>query len=219
MSPARLIEQHSKLVGAARNGAEILDYTRDAVGELGFDRVTIVHAQWFVRTGSQLIFLHNFGGWSEVFIERRYYRSDPALLLSQRCNRPFTWAEMLRRLGPHPMRSRTLRQAGHHGLRLDLTVPVTFPGERCSLATDASELPCATYRCAAAAIAEEAFEEARRLHGYSAPIDKTVTRLPPRKFECLRWAVIGRTDERIALIMGAKVSTMARGTAVVSETN
>lgn len=207
----RLIEQHSKLVRAARCSAEILNHTREAVGELGFNRVAIVHAQWFVRPGNRLIFLHNFGEWGEIFIERRYYRNDPALLLSQRCNRPFTWAEMSRRLGPHPMRSRILRQAGHHGLRLGLTVPVTVPGEPagcCSFATDASELPRATYRCAAAAIAEEAFEEARRLHGYPAPMDEAAPHLPPRKLECLHWAVIGRTDEQIALIMGAKVSTI-----------
>lgn len=211
MSLGRLIEQHSKLVRAARSGAEILDYTRDAVRELGFNRVAIVHAQWFVRPGNRLIFLHNFGEWGDIFIERRYYRNDPALLLSQRCNRPFTWAEMLRRLGPNAMRSRILRQAGHHGLRLGLTIPVTVPGEPagcCSLATDANELPCATYRCAAAAIAEEAFEEARRIHGYPVPIDESAPHLPPRKLECLRWAVIGRTDEQIALIMNAKVSTV-----------
>jgi LuxR family quorum-sensing system transcriptional regulator CciR len=88
MSLERLIEQHSKLVRAARSGTEILDITSDAAAELGFNRIAIVHAQWFVRPGSRLIFLHNFGEWGDIFIARRYYRNDPALLLSQRCNRP-----------------------------------------------------------------------------------------------------------------------------------
>lgn len=207
----RLIEHHSKLARAARSGAEILDHTIGAARELGLGRIAIVHAQWFIRPGSRLIFLQNFDEWGEIFIARRYFVHDPALLLSQRCNRPFTWAEMLRRLGPHPMRSRIVGEARRHGLRVGLTVPIAVPGEPagcCTFATDAAELPRLAYRCAAAAIAEEAFEEARRLHGYPVPIDETAPYLPPRKLECLRWAVIGRTDEQIALIMGAKVSTI-----------
>lgn len=118
---------------------------------------------------------------------------------------------MLRRLGPHPMRSRIIGEARRHGLRVGLTVPIAVPGEPagcCTFATDADALPCLAYRCAIAAIAEEAFEEARRIHGYPMPIDETAPHLAPRMLECLRWAVIGRTDEQIGLIMGAKVTTI-----------
>src|SRR3546814_16422827 len=53
-----------------------------------------------------------------------------------------------------------------------------------------------------------AFAEARRLHGDPVTIDEAVPHLSPRRLECLRWAAIGRTDEQIALIMDAKVSTI-----------
>ena len=218
LSLERLIEQQSQRVRAARSGIEILDHTRAAARELGFNRIAIVHAQWFIRPGSRLIFLHNFDEWGDIFIARRYFVHDPALLLSQRCNRPFTWAEMLRRLGPHPMRTRIIGEARRHGLRVGFTVPVAVPGEPagcCTFATDAAELPCLAYRCAAAAIAEEAFEEARRLHGYPVPLDESAPHLSPRLLECLRWAVVGRTDEQIGLIMGARVTTIRSYMAVL----
>lgn len=207
----RLIEQHAKLVRAARSDVEILARTCDAVAELGFNRLAILHAQWFTCPGSRMIFVHNFREWGHIFVDRRYYRRDPALLMSQRTNRPFTWAEMQRRYPPDRMQKRILREAGHHGLRVGFTVPMSVPGEPsgcCSFATDSCELPPAAHCRAAAWIAHEAFEHARRLHGYPVPIDESAPHLAPRMLECLRWAVIGRTDEQIGLIMGAKVSTI-----------
>lgn len=211
MSFDRLIEQHAKLMRAAKNGAAILDDTLAAVGELGFNRLAIIHSQWFTCPGSRMIFIHNFRDWGNIFIGRKYYRRDPALLMSQRTNRPFTWLEMRRRYPPDRMQKRILREAGRHGLRAGFTVPVSVPGEPsgcCSFAADACEMPPASHCRAAAWIAHEAFENARRIHGYPLPIDETIPHLAPRKLECLRWAVIGRTDDQIALIMGAKVSTI-----------
>lgn len=211
MSFDRLIEQHAKLMQVARSDTEILGQTSDAVAELGFNRVAIVHVQWFTCPGSRLIFLHKFGEWGDIFIDRKYYRRDPALRMSQLTNRPFTWMEMRRRYPPDRMQRRILREAGHHGLKLGFTVPVSVPGEPsgcCSFATDARDLPSSSHCRAAAWIAHEAFEHARRLHGYPVPIDEATPHLAPRKLECLRWAVIGRTDEQIALIMNAKVTTI-----------
>src|SRR3546814_10386369 len=107
----RLIEQHRKQVRAARSGAVIFETTLDAVRELGFNRAAIVHAQWFVRPGKRLLFLHNFDEWGHIFVARKYYRHDPALLTSQRTNRPFTWTEMARNLPPGPMPASILTEA------------------------------------------------------------------------------------------------------------
>lgn len=207
----RVIGEYERLVRAARSGAQILKYTIEAVEELGFNRLAIVHAQWFIQPGQRLIFLHNFGEWGEIFIARNYHRHDPALMLSQRTNRPFSWRYMRRTLPVGPAQSRILREAGRHGLRVGLTVPFAVPGEPagcCSVATDADELPPVSLCRAAAWIAGEAFAEARRIHGYPSPIDESVPHLSPRRLECLRWAVIGRTDAQIAMIMNAKVSTI-----------
>lgn len=157
-----------------------------------------------------MIFVHNFSDWGHIFVNRRYYRHDPALLMSQRTNRPFTWLEMRRRYPPTGCRNASCAKPAIMAC-LGFTVPVSVPGEPsgcCSFATDACELPPPSYCRAAAWIADEAFEHARRLHGYPMPIDENAPHLPPRKLECLRWSVIGRTDEQIALIMGAKVTTI-----------
>lgn len=208
----RLIEQHRKQVRAARSDAGIFDSTLDAVRELGFNRAAIVHAQWFVRPGKRLLFLHNFDEWGHIFVARGYYRHDPALLTSQRTNRPFNWTEMCRDMPPGPMPARILSEAGRHGLRVGLTVPISVPGEPagcCTFATDACELPRPAFCRAAAWIADEAFATARRLHGYPVTIEATeVPHVSARRLECLRWAVIGRTDAQIGLIMGLKITTI-----------
>jgi LuxR family quorum-sensing system transcriptional regulator CciR len=211
MSVDRLIEQHQRQVRTARSGDEVFDYTLAAASELGFSRLAMVHATWFIRPGRRLIFFHNFDEWGSIYLARHYHRHDLALLLSQRTNRPFSWWHMRRTLPADPAQTRMLREAGRHGLRVGFTVPVAVPGEPagcCSFATDASELPPAPLCRAAASIADEAFAEARRIYGYPAPIDETAPHLSPRRLECLRWAVIGRTDAQIAMIMNAKVSTI-----------
>jgi DNA-binding CsgD family transcriptional regulator len=207
----RLVEQHKKLVRAARSGTQVFGHTLDAGSELGFNRLAMVHASWFLRPGERLFFFHNFADWGHIFVTHKYYRHDPALLLSQQTNQAFTWQEMRRHLRFDPMQTRILREAGRHGLKLGFTVPVAVPGEPagcCTFATDAAQLPPAPVCRAAAWIADEAFLVARRLYGYPAPIEDIAPHLAPRKLECLKWAAVGRTDEQIATIMGAKVSTI-----------
>src|SRR5690606_14869340 len=108
----------------------------------------------------RLLFHHNFDEWGEIFVARKYYRHDPALLHSRRTNRPFTWSEMRRNLPFDPKQARILEEAVQHGLRIGFTVPVSVPGEPtgcCTFATDASELPSSELCRAAAWIADEAF--------------------------------------------------------------
>ena len=207
----RLIEHHQRRVRSARSGKEIFDRTLEAASELGFNRLAMIHATWFIRPGRRLIFFHNFDDWGRIFLDRNYYRHDPALFLSQRTNRPFSWRYMRQILPADPAQDRILREADRHGLRVGFTVPVAVPGEPvgcCSFATDADELPPVSQCRAAAWIADEAFAEARRIYGYPSPIDESAPHLSPRRLECLRWAVIGRTDAQIAIIMNAKVSTI-----------
>src|SRR3546814_14812089 len=85
------------------------------------------------------------------------------------CSSDLTWNEMRRNLPPDPKQARILNEAGRHGLRVGLTVPVAVPGEPagcCTFATDASELPSPALCRAAAWIADDHFAEERRLHGY-----------------------------------------------------
>jgi len=98
----RLIEQRQKRVSTSRGGEEIFDHTLAAASELGFNRLAMIHATWFIRPGGRLIFLHNFDEWARIFLDRNYHRHDPALFLSQRTNRPFSWQCMRRMLPADP---------------------------------------------------------------------------------------------------------------------
>ena len=205
-----LIEQYEKRARAARSAPELFDHTAATARELGFDRLALIHGLWFRRPAGGLIRMDNFGEWADIFIARRYYRFDPVLLAAQRTNRAFPWSEIRRLCGDIPGNSRILGEAQHHGLRVGFSVPVGVLGEPsgcCSFATSASALPPPDYCRAAAWIAQEAFAEARRLHGFPANAE-AMPDLSPRALECLRWAAIGRTDQQIAAIMEVKLTTV-----------
>lgn len=211
MPVERLIDQHRRAARAARSGAELLEHTVGAVGELGFERVALVQPIWFQQPRPQFFCLDNYGEWRDVFIARAYYRRDPAQLAAQRTNRCFAWGELPSILGAGRVHQPILREAARHGLRRGMTVPMGVPGEPAgcgSFGTAASELPPREMCRAAAWIVDEAFAEARRLHGLPAPHDDPPPPLSHRRHECLRLAAMGLADAEIAAAMGIGLATV-----------
>ncbi|MBL9071858.1 MAG: LuxR family transcriptional regulator [Sphingopyxis sp.] len=207
----RLIDQHRRAARAARSGGELLGHTVGAVGELGFERVALVQMIWFQQRGPQHFCLDNYGEWRDVFLARGYYRRDPAHLASLRTNRCFAWSELSAILGAGHVHQPILREAARHGLSCGMTVPVGVPGEPAgcgSIGTGASELPPREHCRAAAWIIDEAFAEARRLHGLPVPRDDVAPPLSHRRHECLRLAAMGMSDADIAASMGIALATV-----------
>ncbi len=118
---------------------------------------------------------------------------------------------LIRGLIPFGRKQETiLGEAGRHGLRMGLTLPVGVTGEPsgcCSFVTSKSELPSRWHQRAAALIGADAFREARRLHGFPAR-DSKMPELSPRKREILELAAQGKTDPEIAIILGLKTSSV-----------
>lgn len=210
MSLHRLIESFSIACRKCREATELLALSEAAVRELGFDRLALVHGLWFRRSSPNLIRLDNFGEYANVFIERRYYENDPALLACQRANTAFSWTAIGGLIEIEPRHEVIFEEAKRHGLVTGMTLPVGVAGEPpgcCSFATSKKQLP-SVWRCRAAAfIGGEAFREARRLHGL--PMRKRRIRgLSPRKLEVVRLAAIGKSDREIAMILKLKRSTI-----------
>jgi DNA-binding CsgD family transcriptional regulator len=192
------------------NPRDLFALTEAAAREIGFPRLAMVHGLWFRRPSPRLIRLDNFGEWGDLFIERKYYRDDPALLACQRINTAFAWTDIPKLIAMAQNHLRIFREAQRHGLRTGFTLPVGVMGEPhgcCSFASDASDLPSRWYRRAAALIGADAFREARRLHGFPARA-KQLPPLSDRKLECLELVAIGKTDPEIAMILGLKDSTV-----------
>lgn len=211
MSLERLIEQHRKLVRAARRDEDILNDTIDAARELGFDRVALVQMAWFVRHERRFFCLDNYGEWHDIFLARQYYRRDPVHIAALRTNRCFAWSELGALLGAGRIHKPILREAARHGLRRGLTVPIGVPGEPpgCgSLGTGADALPPRDQCRAAAWVVDEAFAEVRRVYGLPGKLEDQPPPLSPRRLECLRLAALGCTDAEIAARMGVAVSTV-----------
>ncbi|MBX9898038.1 MAG: autoinducer binding domain-containing protein [Qipengyuania sp.] len=210
MALHRLVEQFSERARRAASAAELFDMASAAAIELGFPKLALVHGEWFRRPSPALIRLDNFGEWADIFVERRYYQEDPVLLASQRSNIAFSWARLSEIIPITPRQCLILTEAERHGLRCGFTMPVGVVGEPsgcCSFASDVAQLP-ARWSCRAAGIiGAEAFNAARRLHGYPAR-RRDVPRLSPRKLECLRWLSCGKTDGEIAIILGLREPTV-----------
>ena len=205
-----LLDDYERMARRSRSPSELFSQSEAFAREIGFHFLAVVQGMAFFRPDGGYIRMDNFGGWGDVFVERRYYRDDPALLTAQSTNRAFTWQQMVN-LGRYGHRQRKIvTEAGRHGLRNGLTVPVGVFGEPagcCSFATSTGELPPRPLWRIAALLACEAFAEARRLHGYPARA-QTPPRLSERRVECLRWAAMAKTDVEIAAIMRIAPSTV-----------
>ncbi|QUT05632.1 LuxR family transcriptional regulator [Sphingobium phenoxybenzoativorans] len=210
MSLHRLVEDYSRRCRDCATPAELFALTEAAAREIKFPRLAMVHGLSFRRPDRRLIRLDNFGEWADIFVERKYYRDDPALLACQRTNTAFAWTEMPRLLHLTHRQHLILGEAQRHGLSTGFTLPIGVMGEPhgcCSFARDGTELPSRWYCRAAALIGADAFREARRLHGYPARA-KQLPQLSDRKFDCLELLAIGKTDPEIAIILGLQDSTV-----------
>jgi DNA-binding CsgD family transcriptional regulator len=206
----RVIEAYSARCGRCRTVAELFALTDAAIRELGFDRWALVQPLWFRCPTKRLIRMDTFGEFADIFIEREYYKDDPALLACQRTDKPFLWNQLRRLIPVRPKQEIILREAVQHDLRTGLTVPLGVIGEPpgCfSFVTSKSDRPSRWRQRAAMLIAVDAFHEARRLHGFPGPV-KTLPELSPRKREVLELAAIGKTDPEIATILGLKPSSV-----------
>lgn len=204
MSLHRVVEFYSDHCVRCRTVGELFTLTDAAIRELGFDRWAMAHMLWFRRPSKRLIRMDSFGEFADIFIEREYYRHDPAMLACQKINTPFPWTR-IRTLIPFRRKQETiLREACHHGLRTGLTLPVGVTGEPpgCfSFVTSKPELPSRWHCRAAALIGGDAFREARRLHGFPGRA-RTMPDLSPRKMQILELTAQGKTDPEIATILG-----------------
>src|SRR3546814_1666874 len=91
-----------------------------------------------------LIRLDNFGEYANIFIERRYYENDPALLACQRTNPVFPWTGISGLIDIEPRHQLIFKEAKRHGLVCGLHLPVGVVGEPpgcCSFATSSLNLP------------------------------------------------------------------------------
>ena len=206
----RIVEFYSDHCRRCRTQRDLFNLTDGAIRELGFDRWAMVQGLWFRRPSTRLIRMDTFNEFADIFIEREYYRDDPALLACQRIDKPFLWTQ-IRDLIPFMRRQEMiLREASRHSLCVGLTVPLGVTGEPpgCfSFVTSKPELPSRWHQRAAALIAADAFHEARRLHGFPARAT-TGPQLSKRKLEILELAAIGKTDREIGMILGIKQSSV-----------
>lgn len=210
MSLHRVVEFYSDHCVRCRTVKELSALTDAAIGDLGFDRWAMVQALWFRCPTKRLIRMDTFDEFADIFIEREYYRDDPALLACQRTNKPFAWTQVRQLIPFRRKQEIILHEAHRHNLRVGLTVPLGVIGEPpgCfSFVTSKPDLPSRWHLRAATLIAVDAFHEARRLHGFPGPV-RTLPELSPRKREILELAALGKTDPEIAIILGLKPSSV-----------
>lgn len=210
MALHRVIEDFADGARRCEAVSDLFSLTEEAAREIGFPKFALVHGLCFRQPDRRLIRLDNFGEWADIFVERKYYLDDPALLACQRTSTAFPWAQMSELIPFGPKQIAILSEAQHHGLCNGFTLPVGVIGEPhgcCSFSCDKPDLPSRWHRRAATLIAADAFHEARRLHGFPARA-RRVPQLSRRKLECLRYLSCGKTDGEIATILGLSDHTV-----------
>ena len=86
MGLPRLIEIFTERSRRCEARNELFGLVDSAARELGFSKLALVHGLSFRRPDRNLIRMDNFGEWADIFVGRRYYQDDPALLACQRAN-------------------------------------------------------------------------------------------------------------------------------------
>src|SRR3546814_13214318 len=125
----RISDWSSDVCSSDLEPTELLALSEAVVRELGFDRLALVHGLWFRRSSPNLIRLDNFGEYANIFIERRYYENDPALLACQRTNTVFPWTGISGLIDIEPRHQLIFKEAKRHGLVCGLTLPVGVVGD------------------------------------------------------------------------------------------
>src|SRR3546814_20241833 len=120
----RISDWSSDVCSSDLEPTELLALSEAVVRELGFDRLALVHGLWFRRSSPNLIRLDNFGEYANIFIERRYYENDPAILACQRTNTVFPWTGIAGLIDIEDRHPLIFKEAKQHGLFCGFTLPV-----------------------------------------------------------------------------------------------
>jgi LuxR family quorum-sensing system transcriptional regulator CciR len=180
----------------------------DAAREFDFDHFAMTQ-RYGLRIDGVPVQLHDLpDSWTEMLVDRDYWRNDPVLAACQRTVAPFAWEDLPELIELTPKQQSYMQQAADRGLSNGWTVPIHIPGEAtglCSfvLAADRAlpkdSLPAAQY------LACFAFEAARRLASRGEPPAPKLTR---RQVECVVLAAKGKSDWVAGQILGLAPDTV-----------
>lgn len=145
--------------------------------------------------------------WLSRYLEAEHLPHDPCAIFCKTSSRPFTWTEIPMELLAKPRTMRVVNEAGEHGFRQGLCIPLhTLEGFRgLSFAGHKMELPpgsrrmltiLAIYACAAA-------ERLGRSNDAHRP-----AQLTPREREVLKWIAVGKTVDEIGDILLVSAHTV-----------
>jgi LuxR family quorum-sensing system transcriptional regulator CciR len=211
----RIAMEFAELAQLTDDMHELTRHVGDAGRALDLPYFAIIHHLSMRRSSPRLIESSNYPAiWSERVVRGRLYLDDPMILASQRTLTAFAWTDA-GRLVRLTARRRHIAEQGHReGLGEGITIPAHIPGEpngSCSFATRFGRpLPRGENLLCAHLVGIHAFERARQLHGYPAPI-ASVPHLSPREHDCIRCLVGGfSSDKAIARQLGLSPNTVER---------
>lgn len=184
----------------------------EAVRELGFDCVTMVHHVNLATPPAPAIAYSDYPlSFLETSFARRFFSDDPVLVACQRRAAPFAWSELPNLIAFNPRQAEILAAAKEAGLEQGFTVPINVPGEplgSCSFGLRTGRQACDEANQAATWVAVFAFERARRILGFSFALGERPP-LSPRQLDCVVLAGRGKSNWAIGHILGITHDTVA----------
>ena len=181
---------------------------------LGFSYFSLMHHIHPSRWKRNAIALHNCPDeWAIIYADKRLYANDPILHACSQTNVGFIWDDLPTLIDMTERREKVLSLFRDAGVGNGVTIPAHVPGEpmgSCTFATRLGQPFPVNNILAAQLTGAFAFQAARRIVGLFRD-DAAVTRpLTPRQRDCLIWAMRGKTDSEIALILGLSAETVTQ---------
>jgi DNA-binding CsgD family transcriptional regulator len=147
--------------------------------------------------------------WLHEYQRNDYVRHDLLPAMARLTSTPFTWRELLRD------REQTPEQVEFHdrvrglGVVDGYAVPIHSPGGEVGLCVSVATHPIEDKeeRLALHLASFYAHSRCRALAGLAEPSSKK-TPLSPREVECLKWVLEGKSDRKIAAILGISHTTV-----------
>ncbi|WP_245325437.1 autoinducer binding domain-containing protein [Bradyrhizobium sp. CCH5-F6] len=195
------------LTSIARTEDMLKDALPDFAAELGFDN----YAYLYIHPSRTYAVSNYPKEWQRRYFEARYTSIDPVVRTAATTLRAFVWS------GEHRQRSeskeirRFYSEAGDHGIRSGISIPVRTARRHMSMLTLASSRPTLTLEHdidQIAAVTAVAFLHAKIEQHSTTPTAQLSLSLTPRQANCLKWSAEGKSMKAIATIENMSFATV-----------
>ncbi|ESQ80499.1 LuxR family transcriptional regulator [Asticcacaulis sp. YBE204] len=193
---------------------KLYEVFREAMGELGYDRVnfSIGRDQDIPASDMGFGLLSNYPvDWQNYYTEKNFVKIDPVFRCAVSQYGPFRWSDLERKLRLSDKQIRFLRMGEEAGLNNGIGIPFNGPRLQIAgvgLATSAKQIKPYAKLDLISAYCNQFYTVYKRIVAKSHGLTPEMAVLSSREREILTWVAHGKTDDDIGCILGISSNTV-----------